>query len=269
MKDYITKAKTYKAIALKNDDVHLSFNTLVDERLTKIFGEVSCAPAMIVQEWMCLKDALAQQRAKHTIMDRMMTPQIDEALKRRDDLLDNIIRMTEAWSKDPVDREINFMGRLMILYLKRLRLLKGGYDPARDIPTGIFCRWTLEMPEYIAAVQSGKIKPVVEELKQINDKCRKMLQDRFFQLYTEIPMDMKELRKQTDAAYRELINKINEAIVELTLLAKEDHNEQASQMDDIATVVEAKERLTRLISLLNSDVSHYQYQAAEARKNRK
>lgn len=268
MKERIIKAKTYKAIATRRDNVHLKFHTLVDERMTTIFGDVSAAPAMIGQEWTHLKESLARQKAKQTMWERVSTPQINEAEKKRDEKLNNIIGMVDVWINSPGDTEINNLGRYLRFYLKRLKLLKGGHIYDKEIPTGIFCRWTINLPEYITAVQVGKIQPVVEELMQVNAECDKLLRDRFSQLLEDNPEDIRDLCKQTNNAYRKLINQINETILKLTILTEQDCREQASQTIDLAKATQDKECLVSLISLLNADVSHYEYLAAEEKKNK-
>lgn len=268
MKEKIIKAKVCKAIPPK-DDEHLRFHTLVDERLTKIFGEVSAAPALIGQAWTLLKEALTRQRLKHTMWDRLPTPQLTEARKRRDEMVNDVIRMAEALAGDKGDTELHYLGIYLQHLLKRSDLMKDLHPDTKEIYTGVFCRCTLKLPEYIAAVQAGKIKPIVEELDQINEKCDKMLRERLRQLSNEIPEDMKDLRKQTTAAYRHLIDQTNEALLELTLLTKAENREQASQLVDIAAVAEDKERIAALISLLNDDASSYELQAAEARQTKK
>ena len=79
---------------------------------------------------------------------------------------------------------------------------------------------------------------------------------------------MKDLRKQTTAAYRHLIDHTNEALLELTFLTKAENREQASQLVDIAAAAEDKERIATLISLFNDDASRYELQAAEVRQKK-
>ena len=268
MKEKIIKAKTCKTVSNK-DDVHLRFHTLVDERLTKIFGDVSAAPVLIGQAWTRLKEALTRQRLKYTMWDRLPTPQLTEARKCRDDQVNDVIRMADALAGDKSDAELQYLGRYLQLFLKRSDLKKNLNPDAREVYTWVFCHWKLKLPEYIAAVQGGKIKPVVEELNQINKECDKMLHERLNQLNDEIPEDMKVLRKQTTAAYRDLTAQTNEALLELTLLTKPENREQASLAVDIAAAAEDKERIVALVSLLNDDVNRYELQVAEARQKKK
>ena len=268
MKEKIIKAKACKAIPQK-DDLHLRFHTLVDERLTNIFGEVSAAPELIGQAWTRLKEALTRQRLKQTICDRLPTPQSIEAQKRRDEMLDSVIRMVEAWASNKSDAELRHLGWCLQFYLKRSGVIKNRNSFALEINVNIFCRWTLQLSEYIAAVQAGKIKPVVEELNQINKAYDEMLRNRYSQLWNEVPEEEIDLRRQTTAAYRNLIDQTNETLLELTLLTKAENREQASQLVDIAAATEDKARIATLISLLNEDASRYELQAAEARQKKK
>ena len=268
MKEKIIKAKTCKAVPNK-DEEHLRFHTLVDEQLTKIFGDVSAAPEQIGQAWTRMKEAMNRHRLKLTVDNRVQTPQIMEAQKRRDEMLDSVIKMANTWAGDKSDADLQYLGWHLQIYLKRIGVIKHLHSFGSEIHVNLFCHFTLELSEYIAAVQAGKIKPVVEELNQINKEYDEMLRNRFHELWSEVPEDERYLRKQTNIAYRNLIDQTNETLLELTHLTKAEKREQASQLVDIAAAIEDKERITALITLLNDDVSRYELQAAEERQKRK
>ena len=138
----------------------------------------------------------------------------------------------------------------------------------REISTKVFCHFTMVMPEYMAAVQVGKIRPVLEELDQINKECDKMSSERLMILWSEICEPFPELRKHTSTAYRNLLDQINEVLLELTILTMTENLGQASQMVDITAAVKDKERLEALVAQLNDDAARYEIQAAEEKKRK-
>ncbi len=266
MRVTIIKARPCKSIPPYNPML-LQFHELVDKRLTDTFGSVNYAPEQIGQAWTQLKEATEYVRLEYTIIDRVPTPELNEKRKVRDKLLNEVLTMVDKWAGDRKN-ELWILGYNMQYYVKRIGLLKTDIPDLRDMYTNLFCHFTKDMPEYIAAVQEGKIRPVLEELDQINDECDRISRERFHLLWEEIPGRLPELRKQAKAAYRNLLDQINERLLELTILTMTENLGQASQMADIPATVKDKERLEALVAQLNDDATRYEIQAAEEKKRK-
>lgn len=204
------QARTYYDIAFKANSYHVNFYLRVLSRFDSNFDVDNPAPQFITSQLACFRTAVTAEDDFFKRVERSdLTPLIEEADTRRDNNTSSLRAMANAFAMNPGDAQKQADGQRVLDLMKHYQLNINDNYENQGSKTLQFCQAIDANPQYSAAVASIGATPFYTALKQANDDCRRLIDQRNSERAQQPQQKMVDLRKATDQEYRDLIMILN------------------------------------------------------------
>ena len=232
-----TIARTYYEIDHKGNSYHVNFYLRVLSRYDEEYDEEVPAPAKIGAQLACFRTAITAEDEFFKRIDKSdLTPQIQEADGRRDTNTSSLRAIAQAFAMNPGDAQKQSAGQTVLDLMKHYQLSNEDNYENQGSKTLQFCQAIDGSVQYTQAVAAIGATPFYTALKQANEDCRRLINQRNAERASAPQQKMVDLRKQTDLEYRDLIWITN-------CLAGADPDET---------------RFSVLVGRLNEDINYYE-----------
>ena len=232
-----TIARTYYEIDHKGNSYHVNFYLRVLSRYDHDFDVDNPAPAKMGTQLTCFRTAVTAEDEFFKRIDKSdLTPQIQEADGRRDTNTSSLRAIAQAFAMNPGDAQKQSAGQTVLDLMKHYQLSNEDNYENQGSKTLQFCQAIDGNPQYTQAVAAIGATPFYTALKQANEDCRRLINQRNAERAAAPQQKMVDLRKQTDLEYRDLIWITN-------CLAGADPDET---------------RFSVLVGRLNEDINYYE-----------
>ena len=231
------QARTYYDIAFKANSYHVNFYLRVLSRFDGNFDVDNPAPTLIGSQLTCFRTAITGEDDFFKRIDKSdLTPLIQDADTRRDNNTSSLRAMANAYAMNPGDAQKQADGQRVLDLMKHYNLnIHDNYEN-QGSKTLQFCQAIDGNPAYAQAVASIGGTVFYTALKQANEECRSLIDQRNAERAAAPQQKMVDLRKATDGEYRDLIMILNAYVL----------------------VDADPERFAALINTLNEDVNYYE-----------
>lgn len=232
-----TIARTYYEIDHKGNSYHVNFYLRVLSRYDHDFDVDNPAPAKMGTQLTCFRTAVtAEDDFFKRITKSDLTPQIQEADGRRDTNSSSLRAMAQAFAMNSGDAQKQSAGQTVLDLMKHYQLSNEDNYENQGSKTLQFCQAIDGNPQYTQAIAAIGATPFYTALKQANEDCRRLIDQRNVERAGAPQQKMVDLRKVTDAEYRDLIWITNA----------------------YAAVDADPDRFAWLINTLNEDINYYE-----------
>lgn len=231
------QAQVFYTIAFKANDYHVNFYIRVAKRFTSFFDANNPAPARLAAQLTAFTTAQTREDTFYNqIRKSDYTASIMEWDTKRDNNTSSLRAMAQAFAGNPGDPEKQAWGQRLLYLLKHFNVSIADNFEMQGSKTLQFCQCIDSTPDYRAAIDGIGASTFYEAMKDANEHCRELVDLRNEERSQASQDKMVDLRKQTDAEYRDLI-----LITNAYALTRDDEHAYDA-----------------LINVLNQDINYYE-----------
>lgn len=231
------QARVYYDIAFKGNSYHVNFHLRISSRFAARFDNEHPAPTILANQLTCFDRALSVEDDFFKISTKSdLTPLIQEWDTKRDNNTSSIRAMAQAYALNPGDAQKQADGQRILDQMKHYAMSNEDNYENQGSKTLQFCQAVDASATLTAAIANIGATTFYQGLKEANEQCRLLIDQRNAERAEAPQQNMVELRKRTDSEYRDLIMILNAYAL----------------TDETATSYRA------LINILNEDVNYYE-----------
>ena len=231
------QARVYYDIAFKGNSYHVNFHLRVSSRFSARFDNEHPAPAILASQLTCFDSAVSAEDDFFKISTKSdLTPLIQEWDTKRDNNTSSIRAMAQAYALNPGDAQKQADGQRILDQMKHYAMSNEDNYENQGSKTLQFCQAVDASATLTAAIANIGATTFYQGLKEANEQCRLLIDQRNAERAEAPQQKMVELRKRTDSEYRDLIMILNAYAL----------------TDETATSYRS------LINILNEDINYYE-----------
>ena len=231
------QARVYYDIAFKGNSYHVNFHLRVASRFVARFDVQHPAPSLLASQLTCFNNAVTAEDDFFKISTKSdLTPLIQEWDTKRDNNTSSIRAMAQAYALNPGDVQKQSDGQHVLDLMKHYAMNNDDNYENQGSKTLQFCQAVDASPSLTAAIANIGATTFYQALKEANEQCRLLIDQRNAERAEAPQQTMVDLRKRTDNEYRDLIMILNAYAL----------------TDETATSYRS------LINILNEDVNYYE-----------
>ena len=205
--------RVYYEIAIKANSYHVNFYLRVLSRYDGFFTSGNAAPAILGNQLTCFRTAISAEDEFYKISTKSdLTPLINEWDTKRDNNSSSLRAISNAFALNPADAQKQADGQRVLDAMKHYALNNDDNYENQGSKTLQFCQAVDASPTLTAAIASIGATIFYNGLKEANEQCRALIDQRNAERGAAPQQKMVDLRKRTDDEYRDLI-KITDAYV--------------------------------------------------------
>ena len=205
--------RVYYEIAIKANSYHVNFYLRVLSRYDGFFTAGNAAPAILGNQLTCFRTAISAEDEFYKISTKSdLTPLINEWDTKRDNNSSSLRAISNAFALNPADAQKQADGQRVLDAMKHYALNNDDNYENQGSKTLQFCQAVDASPTLTAAIASIGATIFYNGLKEANEQCRALIDQRNAERGAAPQQKMVDLRKRTDDEYRDLI-KITDAYV--------------------------------------------------------
>lgn len=205
--------RVYYEIAIKANSYHVNFYLRVLSRYDGFFTSGNAAPAILGNQLTCFRNSIAAEDEFYKISTKSdLTPLINEWDTKRDNNSSSLRAISNAFALNPADAQKQADGQRVLDAMKHYALNNDDNYENQGSKTLQFCQAVDASPTLTAAIASIGATIFYNGLKEANEQCRALIDQRNAERGAAPQQKMVDLRKRTDDEYRDLI-KITDAYV--------------------------------------------------------
>jgi hypothetical protein len=205
--------RVYYEIAIKANSYHVNFYLRVLSRYDGFFTSGNAAPAILGNQLTCFRTAISAEDEFYKISTKSdLTPLINEWDTKRDNNSSSLRAISNAFALNPADAQKQADGQRVLDAMKHYALNNDDNYENQGSKTLQFCHAVDASPTLTAAIASIGATIFYNGLKEANEQCRALIDQRNAERGAAPQQKMVDLRKRTDDEYRDLI-KITDAYV--------------------------------------------------------
>ncbi len=231
------QARVYYDIAFKSNSYHLNFHLRVSSRFAARFDSEHPAPTLLASQLTCFNSSVSAEDDFFKISTKSdLTPLIHEWDTKRDNNTSSIRAMAQAYALNPGDAQKQADGQRILDLMKHYAMTNDDNYENQGSKTLQFCQAIDASATLTNAIANIGATTFYQSLKEANEQCRLLIDQRNAERAEAPQQTMVELRKRTDSEYRDLIMILNAYAL----------------TDETATSYRT------LINILNEDVNYYE-----------
>ena len=231
------QARTYYDIAFKGNSYHVNFHLRVVSRFAARFDAQHPAPTLLASQLTCFNNAVTAEDDFFKISTKSdLTPLIQEWDTKRDNNTSSIRAMAQAYALNPGDAQKQADGQRILDLMKHYAMSNDDNYENQGSKTLQFCQAIDASATLTTAIANIGATTFYQGLKEANEQCRLLIDQRNAERAEAPQQTMVDLRKRTDSEYRDLIMILNAYAL----------------TDETATSYRS------LINILNEDVNYYE-----------
>ena len=231
------QARVYYDIAFKGNSYHVNFYLRVSSRFAARFDNEHPAPTLLANQLTCFNNAVSEEDVFFKISTKSdLTPLIQEWDTKRDNNTSSIRAMAQAYALNPGDAQKQADGQRVLDLMKHYAMSNDDNYENQGSKTLQFCQAIDASTTLTAAIANIGATTFYQDLKEANEQCRLLIDQRNAERAEAPQQNMVELRKRTDMEYRDLIMILNAYTL----------------TDNTATSYRG------LINILNEDINYYE-----------
>ena len=200
------QAQTYYNIAVKANEYHVNYYIRVGKIYTNFFDENNVAPPKLGAQ---LDDFLDAKSREDTFYNQIRksdyTAVLTEWDNKRDSNTSSLRTMAQVYANNPDDAEKQAWAQRVLYLLKHFNISIRDNFEMQGSRTLQFCQCIDATAEYRAAIDGIGAGVFYEAMKEANQECLNIVDLRNEERAQASQDKMVDLRKQTDAEYRDLI----------------------------------------------------------------
>jgi len=231
------QARTYYDIAFKPNSYHVNFYLRVASRFSARFDNEHPAPSILATQLTCFNTAISAEDDFFKISTKSdLTPLIQEWDTKRDNNTSSLRAMAQAFALNPADAQKQADGQRVLDLMRHYALSNDDNYENQGSKTLQFCQAIDGSTTNTAAITNIGATAFYQGLKEANEQCRILIDQRNAERAEAPQQTMVDLRKRTDMEYRDLIMILN-----------------AYTLTDTNT-----NSYRQLINTLNEDINYYE-----------
>ena len=231
------QARIYYDIAFKGNSYHVNFYLRVSSRFAARFDNEHPAPTILANQLTCFNSAVSAEDVFFKISTKSdLTPQIQEWDTKRDNNSSSLRAIAQAYAMNPGDAQKQADGQRVLDQMKHYAMSNDDNYENQGSKTLQFCQAIDASATLTAAIANIGATAFYQGLKEANEQCRLLIDQRNAERAEAPQQNMVELRKRADMEYRDLIMILN-----------------AYALTDATG-----ESYRALINILNEDVNYYE-----------
>ena len=231
------QARVYYDIAFKGNSYHVNYYMRVSSRFGARFDNEHPAPTLLANQLTCFNNAVSEEDVFFKISTKSdLTPLIQEWDTKRDNNTSSIRAMAQAYALNPGDAQKQADGQRVLDLMKHYAMSNDDNYENQGSKTLQFCQAIDASTTLTAAIANIGATTFYQDLKEANEQCRLLIDQRNAERAEAPQQNMVELRKRTDMEYRDLIMILNAFAL----------------TDNTATSYRG------LINILNEDINYYE-----------
>ena len=231
------QARVYYDIAFKGNSYHVNFYLRVSSRFAARFDNEHPAPTLLANQLTCFNNTVSEEDVFFKISTKSdLTPLIQEWDTKRDNNTSSIRAMAQAYALNPGDAQKQADGQRVLDLMKHYAMSNDDNYENQGSKTLQFCQAIDASTTLTAAIANIGATTFYQDLKEANEQCRLLIDQRNAERAEAPQQNMVELRKRTDMEYRDLIMILNAYAL----------------TDNTATSYRG------LINILNEDINYYE-----------
>ena len=198
------QAQVYGAIERKGNSYHVNFYLRVSSRFANFFTAQNPAPARVAAQLACFNAAIAAEDGFFKISTKSdLTPLIQEWDTKRDNNTSSIRAMAQAYALNPGDAQKQADGQRVLDLMKHYAMSNDDNYENQGSKTLQFCQAIDASTTLTAAIANIGATTFYQDLKEANEQCRLLIDQRNAERAEAPQQNMVELRKRTDMEYRD------------------------------------------------------------------
>ena len=231
------QARVYYDIAFKGNSYHVNYYMRVSSRFAARFDNEHPAPTLLANQLTCFNNTVSEEDVFFKISTKSdLTPLIQEWDTKRDNNTSSIRAMAQAYALNPGDAQKQADGQRVLDLMKHYAMSNDDNYENQGSKTLQFCQAIDASTTLTAAIANIGATTFYQDLKEANEQCRLLIDQRNAERAEAPQQNMVELRKRTDMEYRDLIMILNAFAL----------------TDNTATSYRG------LINILNEDINYYE-----------
>ena len=231
------QAQTYYEIDHKGNSYHVNFYLRVSSRFTARFDNEHPAPTILANQLTCFNSAVSAEDDFFKISTKSdLTPLIQEWDTKRDNNSSSLRAIAQAYAMNPSDAQKQADGQRVLDLMKHYAMSNDDNYENQGSKTLQFCQAVDASATLTAAIANIGATAFYQGMKEANEQCRILIDQRNAERAEAPQQHMVDLRKRTDMEYRDLIMILN-----------------AYALTD-----QTGESYCGLINILNEDVNYYE-----------
>ena len=231
------QARVYYDIAFKGNSYHVNYYMRVSSRFAARFDNEHPAPTLLANQLTCFNNTVSEEDVFFKISTKSdLTPLIQEWDTKRDNNTSSIRAMAQAYALNPGDAQKQADGQRVLDLMKHYAMSNDDNYENQGSKTLQFCQAIDASTTLTAAIANIGATTFYQDLKEANEQCRLLIDQRNAERAEAPQQNMVELRKRTDMEYRDLIMILNAYAL----------------TDNTATSYRG------LINILNEDINYYE-----------
>lgn len=231
------QARIYYDIAFKGNSYHVNYYMRVSSRFAARFDNEHPAPTLLANQLTCFNNTVSEEDVFFKISTKSdLTPLIQEWDTKRDNNTSSIRAMAQAYALNPGDAQKQADGQRVLDLMKHYAMSNDDNYENQGSKTLQFTQAIDASTTLTAAIANIGATTFYQDLKEANEQCRLLIDQRNAERAEAPQQNMVELRKRTDMEYRDLIMILNAFAL----------------TDNTATSYRG------LINILNEDINYYE-----------
>lgn len=231
------QARVYYDIAFKGNSYHVNYYMRVSSRFAARFDNEHPAPTLLANQLTCFNNTVSEEDVFFKISTKSdLTPLIQEWDTKRDNNTSSIRAMAQAYALNPGDAQKQADGQRVLDLMKHYAMSNDDNYENQGSKTLQFTQAIDASTTLTAAIANIGATTFYQDLKEANEQCRLLIDQRNAERAEAPQQNMVELRKRTDMEYRDLIMILNAFAL----------------TDNTATSYRG------LINILNEDINYYE-----------
>ena len=200
------QAQVYGAIERKGNSYHVNFYLRVSSRFANFFTAQNPAPARVAAQLACFNAAIAAEDGFFKISTKSdLTPLIQEWDTKRDNNTSSLRAMAQAFALNPADAQKQADGQRVLDLMRHYALSNDDNYENQGSKTLQFCQAIDGSTTNTAAITNIGATAFYQGLKEANEQCRALIDQRNLERSEAPQQTMVDLRAKTEAEYRDLI----------------------------------------------------------------